>query len=303
MLTTPFIWLIHGLLVLLTVAFFTLFERKVIGLIHLRVGPNKVSFTGILQPLLDAFKLLTKQNLVRVRSNKAIYSASPLARLATSLLFWVFLPTSFFFLSNSLSFLGFLALGSILVLIALITGWASNSKYSFVGSLRSVAQSVSYESVITTLVILFSILAGSYSLTSVVEARGGFFLLFFPLWYFCLLAETHRAPFDFAERESELVSGYNTEYGGALFAFLFLREYCVLLFASLVCFVLFLPALPLRVIFNPWVISLGVLVVSFRTILVRVTFCRFRYDFLINLAWKILLPLSLCGLSLGFWFL
>lgn len=122
MFVIAFTWFVHSLLVLLTVAFFTLFERKVIGLAHLRLGPSKVSFLGLLQPLLDAFKLLSKQNLVSLRASKAVYTLAPLGSLALSLTFWLFLPSSYFLFSNSYSFLAFLALGSLMVLVALLTG-------------------------------------------------------------------------------------------------------------------------------------------------------------------------------------
>jgi NADH-ubiquinone oxidoreductase chain 1 len=214
-----FSWALNALLVILTVAFFTLFERKIIGLIHLRVGPNKVSFLGLLQPLVDAIKLLRKQHLTSIQSNKIVYVLTPISSLVVSLLFWLLLPQPFFTFSISYSILAYLVLGSILVLLALLSGWSSNSKYTFIGRLRSIAQSVSYEAIFTTLVILSCILSQSYRILSI--RRSFSLILFFtliPLWGFSLLAETHRAPFDFSESESELVSGYNTEYGRANFA-------------------------------------------------------------------------------------
>ncbi len=281
-------------------AFFTLFERKVIALTHLRVGPNKVTFLGLLQPLLDAFKLLSKQSLISLRSNKYVYSLAPQLSLFLSLSFWLLIPSFSYLLSNSLSFLSFLFIGSAMVFASLLAGWSSNSKYTFIGSLRSVAQSISYESVFTTLAILVCIYSCSYSISSVYKSSSILILTLLPLWVFSTLAETHRAPFDFAERESELVSGYNTEYSGANFAFVFLGEYSALLFSSSVIYFIFLS--PTSYANHPFLFSLGTLLVSFLFILIRVTYCRFRYDFLISLAWKSLLPVSL-SLLLIFLFL
>lgn len=300
-------WILQILLVLLTVAFFTLFERKVIALTHLRLGPNKTSFLGLLQPLLDAFKLLSKQSLISLRSNKYVYSAAPQLSLFLSLSFWLLIPSFSFVLSNSLSILSFLLIGSAIVFANLLAGWGSNSKYTFIGSLRSVAQSISYESVFTTLVILLTIYSCSYSFSAIYQSSSILILTLLPLWVFSTLAETHRAPFDFSERESELVSGYNTEYSGANFAFVFLGEYCSLLFSSgIIYYLFFSPSFSLLTPNNPFLFSVGTLFVSFFFILIRVTYCRFRYDYLIILAWKSLLPVTLslllvllCIISLG----
>ncbi len=284
-------WLVACLLIFLSVAFFTLFERKVIGLFHLRLGPNKVSLLGLLQPLLDAFKLLTKQNLVPFRSNKFAYSLAPLLALSISLFVWLTMPTFYLFLSFNYSLVLFFCLGSIIVFPVLLSGWSSNSKYSLIGRLRSVAQSISYESVLRTLIVLTIVLIVSYSIRTFWSLSSPLFLLFFPVWFICTLAETHRAPFDFSERESELVSGFNTEYSGAFFAFIFLSEYSMLLYSCfLISFIFFSPILPPL----PIIYSFFALVVSFLFIWVRITFCRFRYDLLIIVSWKILLPFSLC---------
>lgn len=300
MLAIVLVWFVHCLLVLLTVAFFTLFERKVIGLVHLRLGPNKTLLYGLFQPLLDAFKLLSKQNLESIRSNKLTYSTAPTLSLALSLIFWILIPLSWFTLSNSYSLVVFITIGSVIVLINLFSGWSSNSKYSFIGSLRSVAQSVSYEAVFTTIILALIISTGTYSIQSASASSRILIWLLLPIWFFSTLAETHRAPFDFSESESELVSGYNTEYSGALFAFCFLSEYSSLLFSSAVIYFLFL-----RFIFgtSPLAYTVGTLLLATSIILVRVTFCRFRYDKLITTAWKSLLPLSLLLLMGSFVFL
>ncbi len=288
-------WTINVLLILLTVAFFTLFERKVIGLIHLRVGPNKVSFWGLFQPLLDAFKLLSKQNLISTASNKTIYTFSPSLSLILSISFWLLIPSFSLFIANSYSILGFIFIGSLMVFSNLLAGWSSNSKYTFIGSLRSVAQSVSYEAVLTTLVIVVLVLRTRYSILSASLSLTFLSFLLLPLWLFSTLAETHRAPFDFAESERELVRGYNTEYGAANFAFVFLAEYSALLFSCRIIYYLFFSSC-----LNPFLFSLGTLFTSFIFIIIRVSYPRFRYDFLIILAWKSLLPITLCLLLISY---
>ena len=282
-------WLIQCLLVLLSVAFFTLFERKVIGLFHLRLGPNKVGFGGLIQPLLDAFKLLSKQELNPLTANKLAYGVTPLASLFLALFMWLLLPLTFFSFRLNFSILLFFFVGSLIVLFVLFAGWASNSKYSLLGSLRSISQSVSYEAVFSTLVVALVLLGGSFSVQRCGPSSRLLHLILFPLWIVCTLAETHRAPFDFAESESELVSGFNTEYSGAFFAFIFLSEYAVLLFSCALIVHIFGGVATGRTL----TLTVRTLLLSFLFIWVRVTFCRFRYDLLIALAWKILLPRAL----------
>ena len=284
-------WLIQCLLILLSVAFFTLFERKVIGLFHLRFGPNKVSFIGLVQPLLDAFKLLTKQSLVPLRSNKFIYHASPITALLLAMFVWLTIPMYYMVVSINYSLVMFFCLGSIIVFSVLMSGWSSNSKYRLIGSLRSVAQSISYESVFSTLIVIFMLIAFSYSIRSFTSQSSLLFLFLFPIWVICTLAETHRAPFDFSEAESELVSGFNTEYSGAYFAFLFLSEYAILLYSCmLISYIFFMFFLPFRF----FLLVCTTLAISFLFIWIRITFCRFRYDMLMIMSWKVLLPLTLC---------
>ena len=282
-------WLISGLLVLLSVAFFTLFERKIIGLVHFRLGPNKVIFMGLVQPLLDALKLLTKRYSFPFTSNLYPYIISPLLSLFISLTLWVIVPYMYYDNSLSYSFLVFLLVTSIIVFPLLLAGWASNSKYSFIGCLRSIAQSISYESVFSTLAVRLIVLLGSYSFSILSYASSWVILLYIPVWVFCLLAESHRAPFDFSERESELVSGFNTEYRGGLFALVFLAEYSTLLVSSVIFIFLFFPGYRLVGFF--FIIKL--LFFVFLLVCIRVTYCRFRYDLLIISAWKTYLPVSL----------
>lgn len=260
------------------------------GLFHNRFGPNKVSFIGLVQPLLDAFKLLTKQNLVPLRSNKLTYHISPQIALILSLFVWLTIPSLYFILILNYSLLIFFCISSIMVFAVLLAGWSSNSKYSLIGSLRSVAQSISYESVFSTLLVLVAFLLLSFSVRSSFTQSSPIFFYFLPIWVICTLAETHRAPFDFSESESELVSGFNTEYSGAYFAFLFLAEYGVILYSCVLLTYLFLSWLvPVRTV----PIIIVSLFVRFVFIWIRITFCRFRYDMLIITSWKILLPLTL----------
>ena len=221
------------LLVLLAVAFFTLLERKVMGLAHLRLGPNKIGVLGLLQPLLDAFKLLSKSYSLPAASNLVALCLSPFISLSLSLLLWVTVPLIYSAIRVDFSLLIFMCLRSILVFPLLVRGWASNSKYPFIGCLRGIAQSISYEVVFSTLIVLLAILLSTYRVKRVAAWNFYGLLVIFPLWGFCTLAETHRAPFDFSESESELVSGFNTEYRGGLFAFVFLSEYCALLAGSM----------------------------------------------------------------------
>jgi NADH:ubiquinone oxidoreductase subunit H len=284
-------WLVQCLLILASVAFYTLFERKVIGLFHLRVGPNKVSIVGLVQPLLDGLKLFTKQNLVPLRANKYVYVLAPQIGLFLAFFVWLTLPNLYLIVSINYRIVLFFCVGSVIVFSVLLSGWASNSKYRLIGSLRSVAQSISYESVFRTLIVILIILILSYSIRSLFSQSSVLFLVFLPVWLICTLAEGHRAPFDFSESESELVSGFNTEYSGANFAFCFLAEYAILLYSCfLITYIFFIWLLPVSMV----LITLIAAFFSFLFVWIRITFCRFRYDILIIISWKILLPAVLC---------
>ena len=284
-------WLVQCLLILASVAFYTLFERKVIGLFHLRVGPNKVSIVALVQPLLDALKLFTKQNLVPLRANKYVYVLAPQIGLFLAFFVWLTLPNLYLIVSINYRIVLFFCVGSVIVFSVLLSGWSSNSKYRLIGRLRSVAQSISYESVFRTLIVMLMILILSYSIRSLFSQSSVLFLVFFPIWIICTLAEGHRAPFDFSESESELVSGFNTEYSGANFAFCFLAEYAILLYSCfLITYIFFIWLLPVRMV----LITLIAALFSFFFAWIRITFCRFRYDMLIIISWKILLPAVLC---------
>lgn len=293
MVLTCLSWVVHSLLILLSVAFFTLFERKVIGLFHNRIGPNKVSFIGLVQPLLDAFKLLSKQSITPLRSNKFIYNLSPHLSLFLALFTWITMPLIYNAVNLNYSFLIFFCISSVIVFAVLLSGWSSNSKYSLIGRLRSIAQSISYEAVMRTLVVIFVLYLSSFRILRFYRFSSIITLYVLPLWVVCILAETHRAPFDFSESESELVSGFNTEYSGAYFAFLFLSEYAMLLYACFLIFYMYFSFFSFSNYLNMLFITIISLIISYFFIWIRITYCRFRYDLLIIAAWKSLLPFAL----------
>nr|YP_009935556.1 NADH dehydrogenase subunit 1 [Prosopocoilus astacoides]QNS37135.1 NADH dehydrogenase subunit 1 [Prosopocoilus astacoides]UTM10026.1 NADH dehydrogenase subunit 1 [Prosopocoilus astacoides castaneus] len=279
--------------VLIGVAFLTLLERKVLGYIQLRKGPNKVGFIGIPQPFSDAIKLFTKEQTYPVMSNFYLYYFSPVFNLFISLLVWMCIPFFTMFMGFSLGALYFLCCASLGVYTVMLAGWSSNSNYSMLGSLRAVAQTISYEVslALTLLSFLILIMGLNFLDLKIYQAGGWFIFLCLPLcmiWFVSSLAETNRTPFDFAEGESELVSGFNVEYSGGGFALIFLAEYSSILFMSLLCCLLFLGA---NYITPMFFVLLGFM--SFLWVWVRGTLPRFRYDKLMYLAWKSYLPVSL----------
>nr|ARH54740.1 NADH dehydrogenase subunit 1 [Trigonopterus sp. 2 AH-2016] len=279
--------------VLISVAFFTLMERKVLGYIHFRKGPNKLGFMGLLQPFSDAIKLFTKEQTYPVMSNLSLYMVAPVVNLFLSLLLWAALPFVTMNMSFNLSVLFFLCVSSLSVYSVMLAGWSSNSNYAMLGSLRSVAQTISYEVSMVLILLSFLFLVFSYSIEDFMKYQENvwFIFLLFPLsmmWLVSSLAETNRSPFDFAEGESELVSGFNVEYSSGMFAMIFLAEYTSILFMSMLCGVLLLGANMLVLTF-----FLKIVVVVFFWIWVRGTLPRYRYDKLMYLAWKSYLPVSL----------
>nr|QBP33895.1 NADH dehydrogenase subunit 1 [Klapopteryx armillata] len=279
--------------VLVGVAFLTLLERKVLGYIQIRKGPNKVGFAGIPQPFSDAIKLFTKEQTYPVASNYLPYYFSPIFSLFLALLVWMIIPYYTGMYGFNLGLLFFLCCTSLGVYTVMIAGWSSNSNYALLGGLRAVAQTISYEVSMALILLSFVFLVGGYCLLDFNVFQGGIWFLFitFPLalsWFASCLAETNRTPFDFAEGESELVSGFNVEYSSGGFALIFLAEYASILFMSMLFCVIFLGC---------DLFSLGFFVkltfISFAFIWVRGTLPRFRYDKLMYLAWKSFLPLSL----------
>nr|WCH54223.1 NADH dehydrogenase subunit 1 [Osphya sp. n.] len=278
--------LILVICVLVGIAFLTLLERKVLGYIQIRKGPNKVGFMGILQPFSDAIKLFSKEQTFPVMSNFNIYYFSPLMNLFLSLFLWMSVPFYSFYLSFTLSVLFFLSVSSLSVYTIMLAGWSSNSSYSLLGSLRSVAQTISYEVSLALILMSFIFLILDFNLInfSLFQENIWFLFLCLPLsvmWIISSLAETNRTPFDFAEGESELVSGFNVEYSSGGFALIFLAEYGSILFMSMICALIFLGG-------NLWSLMFFVKLAffSFFWVWVRGTLPRFRYDKLMYLAWK-----------------
>nr|WDE73800.1 NADH dehydrogenase subunit 1 [Stenopelmatus sp.] len=279
--------------VLIGVAFLTLLERKVLGYIQIRKGPNKVGFVGIPQPFADAIKLFTKEQTYPNLSNYFLYYFSPIISLFLALLVWIIYPylTSLFSFNYGLLF--FLCCTSMGVYTVMIAGWSSNSNYALLGGLRAVAQTISYEVSLALILFSFIFLVDGYSLGMFMLYQNNiwFIMITFPLglsWFASCLAETNRTPFDFAEGESELVSGFNVEYSSGGFALIFLAEYASILFMSMLFCVIFLGCDVYSFMF-----FMKLTLIAFTFIWVRGTLPRFRYDKLMYLAWKSFLPLSL----------
>nr|YP_009000273.1 NADH dehydrogenase subunit 1 [Rapisma zayuanum]AHA35679.1 NADH dehydrogenase subunit 1 [Rapisma zayuanum] len=279
--------------VLVGVAFLTLLERKVLGYIQIRKGPNKVGFMGILQPFCDAIKLFTKEQIYPTLSNYMSYYLSPVFSLFLSLLIWMIMPYSMNLFNFNLGLLFFLCCTSMGVYTVMIAGWSSNSNYALLGGLRAVAQTISYEVSMALLLLSLIILVGSYNLMDFMIYQTNIWLMMMTLplmmcWFSSVLAETNRTPFDFAEGESELVSGFNVEYSSGGFALIFMSEYASILFMSMLFSMLFLGG----DIFS-FMFYLKMIFIMFMFIWVRGTLPRYRYDKLMYLCWKSYLPVSL----------
>nr|YP_009024437.1 NADH dehydrogenase subunit 1 [Luehdorfia taibai]AGQ18553.1 NADH dehydrogenase subunit 1 [Luehdorfia taibai] len=274
-------------------AFLTLLERKVLGYIQIRKGPNKVGIMGILQPFSDAIKLFSKEQVFPNYSNYSSYYMSPIIGFILSLMLWMLIPYYFNMISFNLGILFFLCCTSLGVYTVMISGWSSNSNYSLLGGLRAVAQTISYE-VSLALIMLSSILMiMDFNLMKfmIYQEMMWFFFLMMPLslcWMSSSLAETNRTPFDFAEGESELVSGFNIEYSSGGFALIFLAEYSSILFMSMLFILMYVGGYSMTLLFY-----FKLVFISFLFIWVRGTLPRFRYDKLMYLSWKSYLPISL----------
>lgn len=288
--------------VLLAVAFFTLFERKILGYIALRKGPNKVRVIGLFLPFADAIKLFTKEFNIPIKANFLVFIGSPAMNFFFILLLWVVFPMyysgQFFFLRVVF----FLCISRIAVYALLGAGWASNSKYTLLGALRGVAQTISYE-VRIVFIILFSVIVYvCFDFFSILWSSIWVCFLFFPLrliWGLTCLAETNRRPLDFAEGESELVSGFNIEYRGGGYILVFLAEYGRILFLRIITRVLFFGGLRWGGAILTEAITFKVLFFSFCFIWVRASFPRLRYDALMDITWKVFLPVSIRTLYLA----
>nr|AEP21793.1 NADH dehydrogenase subunit 1 [Odocoileus virginianus] len=286
--------------ILLAVAFLTLVERKVLGYMQFRKGPNIVGPYGLLQPIADAIKLFIKEPLRPATSSVSMFILAPILALSLALTMWIPLPMPYPLINMNLGVLFMLAMSSLAVYSILWSGWASNSKYALIGALRAVAQTISYE--VTLAIILLSVLMmnGSYTLSTLIITQEQVWLIFpaWPLammWFISTLAETNRAPFDLTEGESELVSGFNVEYAAGPFALFFMAEYANIIMMNIFTTILFLgafhnPILPELYTINFTIKSL-LLTVSF--LWIRASYPRFRYDQLMHLLWKNFLPLTL----------
>nr|UZZ43674.1 NADH dehydrogenase subunit 1 [Micrasema sp. XG-2021] len=287
------IYIFLMIMLLVSVAFFTLLERKVLGYIQVRKGPLKVGFLGIIQPFSDAIKLFTKEFVFPYNSNYYMFFFAPMLSMLISLWLWVMIPYSILFLSFNLGFLFILSCLSISVYFVVISGWASNSNYAKLGSLRGLAQTISYEVSLALIFLSPMLLMEGYNLMNLLFYQENIWFLFLmmPLMlsiFSSMLAELNRAPFDFMEGESELVSGFNVEYSSGGFALIFLAEYLSILFMSMLFVLIFLGGDCFSVIF-----FLKLMILGFMFIWVRGSLPRYRYDKLMNLAWKSYLPISL----------
>jgi len=297
---------------LIAVAFFTVAERKIMGAIQRRRGPNVIGFIGLLQALADGLKLFVKETTLPTTSNIKIFLFAPILTFILSLIGWAVIPFSHkaVLADINLGIFYLLAVSSLNVYGIVLAGWASNSKYAYLGGLRSAAQMISYEISIGFTILSVSVCVGSLNLSKIVLAQEKIWLIvpllpLFGVFYISMLAETNRHPFDLPEAEAELVSGYNVEYSAMTFALFFLGEYANMLLMSSISSILFLGGwLPIFNVFPLYYIpgsvwfSLKVIMGVLFFIITRATLPRYRYDQLMYLGWKCFLPLTIGYLML-----
>jgi len=317
----------------LIVAYTTYSERKIIGFMQERLGPNRVGPSGILQPIADVVKLLTKEVIVPSNANKGLFLSAPMIMLVPSLLVWSVIPLSEFFVISNINagLLFILALTSLSVYGVILAGWASNSKYAFLGSMRSAAQIIAYEIAMGFALVGVLMAAGSLNLQEIIISQKGgilnwYWLPLFPLFIIYLIAgiaETNRAPFDVSEGESEIVAGFHVEYSGVAFAMFFLAEYMNLILISTLVSIMFFGGW-LSPFESTWFenifsfvpgfiwLAIKTLFFIFLFLWLRATLPRYRYDQIMRLGWKIFLPITLIWIfvegtmiyfKLGSWFI
>ena len=292
---------------LVAVAYLTYAERKVIGAMQLRQGPMTVGPFGLLQPLADGLKLFLKETVIPTGANKVVFIVAPMVTFILAMIGWAVIPFAdgVVLADINVGVLYLFAVSSLGVYGIIMAGWASNSRYAFLGALRSSAQMVSYEIAIGLIIINVLIMAGSLNLSEIVRAQAGLWYVvpqfpMFVLFIISMLAETNRHPFDLPEDEATLVTGYNVEYSSMAFALFFLGEYANMILMSAICSVLFLGGwlppfgfFPFTLIPGPIWFILKICFVLFIFIWARATLPRYRYDQLMRLGWKVFLPFSL----------
>lgn len=326
--TWPAVWALIKIVaivapLMLCVAYLTYFERKVIAYMHVRLGPNRVGPLGLLQPIADALKLLMKEIVLPTGADKPVYLLAPMLAIAPALAAWAVIPfTDHLVLANiDASLLYIMAISSLGVYGIILAGWASNSKYAFLGAMRSAAQMVSYEIAMGFALVTVLMVSNSLNLVEIVQGQGkGLFaangisilswnwlplLPMFVVYLVSGVAETNRAPFDVAEGESEIVAGFHVEYSGMAFAVFFLAEYANMILVSALTSLLFLGGWLSPVSFLPdgffW-LAAKMSFVLFLFLWFRATFPRYRYDQLMRLGWKVFIPVTLIWfIVVGVW--
>nr|YP_448816.1 NADH dehydrogenase subunit 1 [Stigmochelys pardalis]AAY62443.1 NADH dehydrogenase subunit 1 [Stigmochelys pardalis] len=296
-LTPPLAYVIP---ILMAVAFFTLIERKMLGYMQLRKGPNIVGPYGLLQPVADGVKLFIKEPIYPLNSSITLFTMSPILALLLALSIWLPLPIPFPLADLNLGILFMISISSLMVYSILLSGWASNSKYAMMGALRAVAQTISYEVTLGIILLSLSLFSGGFNIQTFMVVQEPAYLVtsswpLMMMWYISTLAETNRAPFDLTEGESELVSGFNVEYAAGPFTLFFLAEYSNILMMNTLTVILFLN--PARINNTPELYPMSLtsktMLLSTGFLWIRASYPRFRYDQLMHLLWKNFLPITL----------